>query len=370
MQPSSNPISLNRFQSDFIMKSINFLWLAPFLQKRNKGSSPKMYQPIFEITEAIAAHFDNPLSVKAEATVEAISLSKSISSATALQQAELAKASGWGTLTDIWVKANHQGNTWQHRCYERLCQLLTIEEIQSAKSATATAYQTSFETIRAMWDLLAEVGFTGGSILEPACNTLSFLGCQPQIMRERSQWVGIELDPIFAQIARLLYPEALIYAQGFEKVSLADNSFDLAIGNVPFGNYKLFDPRYAHMNLSIHNYFLSKCADLVREDGLVCLITSCFTLDSQSTSFRKYLAGKLELVTAIRLPDIAFKRFSNTEVVADILLFRKLTESERMALTNKAYKYPSWVKTSLSGKCNANQEPIAINKWFVESDVA
>jgi len=139
-----------------------------------------MYQPIFEITEEIEAHFDSTLSVKAEATVEAISLSKSISSATQQQRVELAKASGWGTLTDIWVKSNHQGNTWQHRCYEKLSKLLTPEEIQSAKSATATAYQTSFEVIRAMWDLLAEVGFTGGSILEPACNTLSFMGCQPE----------------------------------------------------------------------------------------------------------------------------------------------------------------------------------------------
>jgi len=329
-----------------------------------------MYQPIFEITEEIEAHFDSTLSVKAEATVEAISLSKSISSATQQQRVELAKASGWGTLTDIWVKSNHQGNTWQHRCYEKLSKLLTTEEIQSAKSATATAYQTSFEVIRAMWDLLAEVGFTGGSILEPACNILSFMGCQPQIIRERSQWVGIELDPIFAQMARLLYPEALIYAQGFEKVSLSDNSFDLAIGNVPFGNYKLFDPRYAHMNLSIHNYFLAKCADLVRENGLLCLITSCFTLDSQSTSFRKYLAGQLELVTAVRLPDSAFKRFANTEVVADILLFRKLTQEERMAKTSKDYQCPIWIKTAPSGKCNFNGEPILINKWFIELDVA
>lgn len=324
-----------------------------------------MYQSEFEITQEIEEHFDNGLRVKAEATVAAIALSKSLSSATAAQQVELAKASGWGTLTDIWVKANHQGHTWQQRSYERLCQLLTKEEIQAAKSATATAYQTSFDVIRAVWDLLAEVGFTGGSIIEPACSTLSFMGCQPQSMREISQWVGIELDPTFAQIARLLYPEALIYAQGFEKVSLSDNSFDLAIGNVPFGSYKLFDPRYAHLNLSVHNYFLAKCADLVRENGLLCLITSSFTLDSSGTSFRRYLSGKLELVTAVRLPDIAFKRFSNTEVVADILLFRKLTEAERMATNSKNYKYPNWVKTAPSGKHTANQEPIMINEWFI-----
>ncbi len=325
-----------------------------------------MYQPIFEITPEIEQHFDSPLRVKAEATVEAIALSKSISTATQQQQVELAKASGWGTLTDIWVKANHQGNTWQHRCHEKLSQLLTQAEIQSAKSATATAYQTSFEVIRAMWDLLGDIGFTGGAIIEPACNTLAFMGCQPTAMREISQWVGIELDPISAQIARLLYPEALIYAQGFETVSLSDNSFDLAIGNVPFGNYKLYDPRYAHMNLSIHNYFLVKSIDLVRENGLICLITSCFTLDASNTSFRKYLASKLELVTAIRLPDIAFKRFANTEVVADILIFRKLTETEQIATNQKNYKCPDWVKTVPSGKHTVNQEPIMINQWFVE----
>jgi hypothetical protein len=266
-----------------------------------------MYQPIFEITPEIEQHFDSPLRIKAEATVEAITLSKSINQATPQQQIELAKASGWGTLTDIWVKANHQGNTWQHRCHEKLSQLLTQTEIQAAKSATATAYQTSFEVIRAMWDLLGDIGFTGGAIIEPACNTLSFMGCQPMLMRERSQWVGIELDPIFAQIAKLIYPEALIYAQGFETVSLSDNSFDLAIGNVPFGSYKLYDPRYAHLNLSIHNYFLAKCADLVRENGLIAMITSCFTMDAANTSFWRYLAQRLELVTAMRLPDVAFK---------------------------------------------------------------
>jgi hypothetical protein len=326
-----------------------------------------MYQPIFEITPEIEQHFDSPLRIKAEATVAAITLSKSISTATQQQQIELAKASGWGTLTDIWVKANHQGNKWQHRCHEQLSQLLTQTEIQTAKSATATAYQTSFEVIRAMWDLLSDIGFTGGAIIEPACNTLAFMGCQPMLMRDLSQWVGIEIDPIFAQIAKLLYPEALIYAQGFETVSLSDNSFDLAIGNVPFGNYKLYDPRYAHMNLSIHNYFLVKSIDLVRENGLICLITSCFTLDASNSSFRRYLASKLELVTAIRLPNIAFKRFANTEVVADILIFRKLTETEQRATNQRNYKYPDWVKTEPSGKYTVNQEPIMINQWFVES---
>jgi hypothetical protein len=335
-------------------------------QEQKLVKKPKMYQPIFEITPEIEQHFDSPLRIKAEATVAAIALSKSISTATQQQQVELAKASGWGTLTDIWVKANHQGNTWQHRCHEKLSQLLTQAEIQSAKSATATAYQTSFEVIRAMWDLLGDIGFTGGAIIEPACNTLAFMGCQPTAMREISQWVGIELDPISAQIARLLYPEALIYAQGFETVSLSDNSFDLAIGNVPFGNYKLYDPRYAHMNLSIHNYFLVKSIDLVRENGLICLITSCFTLDASNTSFRKYLASKLELVTAIRLPDIAFKRFANTEVVADILIFRKLTETEQRTTNQRSYKYPDWIKTAPSGKHTVNQEPIMINQWFVE----
>jgi adenine-specific DNA methylase len=323
---------------------------------------------MFVITDEIEAHFDGSQREKAEATVEAIALSKSIATASPEQKLDLAKASGWGTLVDVWVKANHQGNTWQYRAHERLCQLLTTEEILAAKSATATAYQTSFEVIRAVWDLLAEIGFTGGKILEPACNNLSFMGCQPQSMRNESQWVGIELDPIFAQIAKLLYPKALIYNQGFEKVSLTDNSFDLAIGNVPFGNYKLFDPRYAHLNLSVHNYFFAKCVDLVRENGLLCLITSSFTLDSTNASFRKYLARNAELVTAIRLPDTAFKRFSNTEVVADILLFRKLTEAERTETTEEDYDYPNWVSTILAGNTD-NNEPIRINQWFVEPEV-
>jgi adenine-specific DNA methylase len=120
------------------------------------------------------------------------------------------------------------------------------------------------------------------------------------------------------------------------------------------------------MNLSIHNYFLVKSIDLVRENGLIALITSCFTLDASNTSFRRYLASKLELVTAIRLPDIAFKRFANTEVVADILIFRKLTETEQRTTNQRNYKYPDWVKTAPSGKHTVNQEPIMINQWFVE----
>ncbi len=138
---------------------MSFFMASACSQEQKLVKKPKMYQPIFEITPEIEQHFDSPLRVKAEATVEAIALSKSISSATAEQQVELAKASGWGTLTDIWVKANHQGNTWQHRCYEKLSQLLTQAEIQAAKSATATAYQTSFEVIRAMWDILSDIGF-------------------------------------------------------------------------------------------------------------------------------------------------------------------------------------------------------------------
>jgi hypothetical protein len=120
----------------------------------------------------------------------------------------------------------------------------------------------------------------------------------------------------------------------------------------------------------VHNYFFAKCTDLVRENGLLCLISSCFTLDSLGTGFRRHLAEKLELVTAIRLPDIAFKRFSNTAVVADILLFRKLTEAERKLTTDKDYEYPSWVKTAPSGKHTVNQEPIMINRWFLEPEVA
>jgi adenine-specific DNA methylase len=114
-------------------------------------------------------------------------------------------------------------------------------------------------------------------------------------------------------------------------------------------------------------WVLAKCTDLVRENGLIAMITSCFTLDAANTSFRRYLASKLELVTAIRLPDIAFKRFANTEVVADILIFRKLTESGQMAVNHKNYQYPDWIKTVPSGKYTVNQEPIMINQWFVEA---
>jgi hypothetical protein len=135
-----------------IAKVVSLFMASACSQEQKLAIKLKMYQSIFEITPEIEQHFDSPLRVKAEATVEAIALSKSINQSTPQQQVELSKVSGWGTLTDIWVKTNHQGNTWQYRCHEKLSQLLTQAEIQVAKSATATAYQTSFEVIRAMWD--------------------------------------------------------------------------------------------------------------------------------------------------------------------------------------------------------------------------
>jgi N12 class adenine-specific DNA methylase/SAM-dependent methyltransferase len=243
---------------------------------------------------------------------------------------------GWGSLKDSFATENRD-------CQE-LKDLLTTNEYELAKSSILNAHYTSNEVISALWAKLQDAGFSGGKVLEPSCGTGKFLSLCPQDIKESVEFTGVELDPIPAQIAGLLNPNSKIYNSPFEEVSFPDNYFDLVIGNVPFGAYKVHDPRYNALNLSIHNYFIAKSLDLVKEGGVICLITSPFTMDSKNTNFREWLSKRAELITAFRLPSEAFKASSNTEVSADVLILRKCISANGHyswddAIITEEYKY-------------------------------
>jgi N12 class adenine-specific DNA methylase len=252
---------------------------------------------------------------------------------------------GWGSLKDCFAEG--------HKDYQELKDLLTADEYELARRSILNAYYTSNEVISGLWDKLITAGFTGGKVLEPSCGTGKFISLCP--VKKDVEFFGVELDPIPAQIAGLLNPDARIYNQDFSLVNFPDNYFDLVIGNVPFGNYKIHDSRYDALDLSIHNYFIAKSLDLVREGGVICLITSPFTMDSKNTKFREWLSKRSELVTAFRLPSEAFKASSNTSVSADVLILRKCISANGHyswddAIITEEYKYsqknffdlPSW----------------------------
>jgi N12 class adenine-specific DNA methylase/SAM-dependent methyltransferase len=254
---------------------------------------------------------------------------------------------GWGSLKDSFAEG--------HKDYQELRELLTEEEYALAKGSVLNAHYTSNEVISALWAKLQDAGFSGGKVLEPSCGIGKFLSLCPQNIKESVEFTGVELDPIPAQIAGLLNPNSKIYNSPFEEVSFPDNYFDLVIGNVPFGAYKVHDPRYDALNLSIHNYFIAKSLDLVKEGGVICVITSPFTMDSKNTNFREWLSKRTELITVFRLPSEAFKASSNTEVSADVLILKKCISANGHyswddAIITEEYKYsqknffdlPSW----------------------------
>ena len=234
----------------------------------------------------------------------------------------LSEFKGWGSLKDVFAEGNKD--------FHELKSLLTEEEYNLAKGSVLNAHYTSDDVIWELWQKIEEMGFAGGKVLEPSCGTGKFISGCSTYLRKNTEFYGVELDPIPSRICELLNPAAKIYNQDFSLVSFPDGYFDLIIGNVPFGKYKIHDPRYNALDLSIHNYFIAKSLDLVREGGVLCLITSPFTLDSKNTKFREYLAKRAELITAFRLPSEAFKSSSNTEVSADVLILRKNSNGDEL----------------------------------------
>ena len=239
-------------------------------------------------------------------------------SATPEEQEILSQYVGWGGLADAF---DPDKDSWA-REYSQLKESLSPEDYAAARASTLNAHYTSPTVIRAIYDTVERMGFTTGNILEPSMGVGNFFGMLPESMAG-SRLYGVELDSITGRIARQLYPEANITVAGFETTSQRD-FYDLAVGNVPFGNYKVNDKAYNQLGFSIHNYFFAKALDQVRPGGVVAFVTSRFTMDSKDSSARKYLAQRADLLGAVRLPNNAFKANAGTEVVSDILFLQKL----------------------------------------------
>ena len=263
--------------------------------------------------------------------------------ATPEEQAVLAQYVGWGGLADFFDEKNLR--------YSELKNLLTDEEYTAARESTLTAFYTPPTVIRGIYAALGQIGFTQGNILEPSCGIGNFLGMLPDGMSE-SKLYGVELDGLSGRIARQLYQKSSIAVQGFERTAFPDNFFDVAIGNVPFGQFHVPDKRYDRLNFPIHEYFIAKALDEVRPGGVVAFVTSSYTMDKRTASARKYIAQRAELLGAIRLPNNAFKAAAGTEVVSDILFLQK---RERMVDIE-----PEWVHL------DANEDGIPMNSYFID----
>lgn len=271
--------------------------------------------------------------------------------ATADEKKVLAKYVGWGGLAQAFDEHNV---AWKSE-YEELKDVLSVEEYAAAKGSVLNAHYTSKTVIDGIYKALERFGVKGNNrILEPAMGTGNFFGFMPQEIADGAKLYGVELDRITGKIATKLYPQAKIQIKGFEETAFQDNSFDLMVTNVPFGGYTVFDPDYNKYNFYIHDYFIAKGIDKIKPNGLMAVITSKGTMDKQNPSIRKYIADRAELVGAIRLPNTAFKQTANTEVVTDILFFRKREEKINAGVENT-----EWLAT---GK---TEEGYEINNYYI-----
>ena len=277
---------------------------------------PRDQRHDFHITDDALGH--GTPSEKYAANAAAIRTLKQIEAeerlATPEEQEILSRYVGWGGLADCFEETSPH--------YEELKSLLDSEEYAAARASTLTAFYTPPVVIQGIYKALAQMGFTQGNILEPSCGTGNFLGLLPADMAG-SKAYGVELDSISGRIAGQLYQNASISVNGFETVQMPDSFFDIAIGNVPFGDFKVLDKRYDKHHWLIHDYFFGKTLDKVRPGGIVAFITSKGTLDKENSAVRKYLAQRADLIGAIRLPDNTFKRNAGTEVTSDIIFLQK-----------------------------------------------
>ena len=266
--------------------------------------------------------------------------------ATPEEQEILSNYVGWGGLADAFDP--DKGNWAQE--YTTLKNLLSDDEYAAARASTLNAHYTSPTVIRSIYDAVGQMGFETGNILEPAMGIGNFFGMLPPEMQS-SRLYGVELDSITGRIAQRLYPNAEIKVAGFETTDRRD-FYDLAVGNVPFGNYKVSDKPYDKLGFSIHNYFFAKALDQVRPGGVVAFVTSRYTMDSKNSDARRYLAQRAELLGAIRLPNDAFKKNAGTEVVSDIIFLQKRDHPIDIV--------PDWVHL------NRTEEGHTMNSYFVD----
>lgn len=329
-----------------------------FLANNEKQSRWSKEHGLAAMSSAVSNfHYDSLSTVSAGPkeryswNVEAIKTLKQIESegrmATPGEQEVLFRYVGWGGLSQVF----DEGNDSFHKEYLELKELLTKEEYRAARETVTNAFYTPVEVTTAIYTALSTFGFQRGNVLEPSMGTGNFFATIPDSMME-SKLYGVEKDDISGRISKLLYPNANISIAGFEDTVFEDNFFDVAIGNVPFGDFKIFDKQHNPLGFKIHDYFLAKSIDLVRPGGIVAMVTTKGTLDKQNTTVRRYLAERAELIGAIRLPNSTFKGNAGTEVTSDILFFQK---RER-----KISVEPEWVHLGMT------EDGIPINNYFVE----
>ena len=263
--------------------------------------------------------------------------------ATPEEQEVLAQYVGWGGLADCFDE--------RHSKYAELKALLTEEEYAAARASTLTAFYTPPVVIRSIYQALTNMGFKTGNLLEPSCGIGNFIGMRPEALAD-SKIYGVELDGISGRIAQQLYQQSSIAVQGFEKTDLPDSFFDAAIGNVPFGSFKVIDKRYDRYNFLIHDYFFARTLDKVRPGGVLAFVTSKGTMDKDTPTVRKYLAQRADLLGAIRLPNNTFKDAAGTDVTSDILFLQK-----RDALSSEE---PDWVHL------NTDANRLKMNQYFID----
>ena len=325
---------------------------------REENGKPLNRDEYYKNQEKINYHIDNNSlgegtpKEKVRRNIDAIKLLKKLEDENRLANKEeqeiLASYVGWGGLPDVFDKSK---DNWSEE-YNELKEILTDEEYKSARASTLTAFYTPPVVINAIYDTLKSMGVEQANILEPSCGTGNFLGMLPQEMQS-SKLYGVELDSISGKIAKQLYQKANIKIQGYEKADLPDSFFDIAIGNVPFGDFKVNDKRYDKNNFLIHDYFFAKTLDKVRPGGVIAFITSKGTMDKASPEVRKYLAQRADLLGAIRLPDNTFTKNAGTKVTSDIIFLQK-----RENLTDIM---PDWVYL------DRDENNITMNKYFVDN---
>lgn len=347
---------------------------------------PKVEQPTVNAPEKITAvkkapksgtpftyHFNEKdvvtggAKTKFVANVEAIKTLQKIEAenryATPEEQSILAKYVGWGGIPQAFTTDRAAesigGNLgeaaptgWENE-QQQLRELLSQEEYAAARASTLTSFYTPPEVTDGVYQALAQFGFEGGNVLEPSMGVGNFFSKMPDNIRDNSRLYGVELDSISGRIAQQLYPNERIQVKGFEQTNFNNNSFDVVIGNIPFGDYKVTDRNYDKLNFKIHDYFAAKSVDKVKPGGVVALVTSKFTMDKKNEKARRYLAERCDLLGAVRLPNTAFKQNAGTEVTTDILFLKK-----RDTLT---VEVPDWVYFSETA------DGVPCNKYFVDN---
>src|SRR5580704_9963432 len=297
---------------------------------------------------------------KAQANLAAIRTLKAIEAearqATPEEKAVLVKYTGWGALSNLFAPYP----PYESRAVaDELKAALSDEEYASARASTPNAHYTSSEVVQAMWQAMERFGLQAGAhILEPSMGVGHFFGMMPEGLHSDTKRTGVELDSVTARIASKLYPDSNVHAKALEETQLPGNFFDAVIGNIPFGNYPVFDPAYRrspHLTRAIHDYFLAKCLGVVRPGGVVALITSHYTMDKKDSAVRHHLADGSVLLGALRLPNTTFRANAGTDVTTDILFLQKKPSPQRE-------HEETWADL---GQIESSDGPLQINEYFI-----